>query len=156
LIGNPASQHDIADGKAAVPEQNPLAWVGPAGSISASYLSYFGVDVFGAQAAILDQRIERTRLAALRPVVDHPLADTRNSYWIDSHDPSVGHKKRARLQPRIFEENLWSLQTGRFDDDVGVAACSLDAVDWPGPDLEPLFHIACKLLARFPPLAGDA
>src|SRR5262249_41135257 len=67
------SEHDVADGEAAVPEQDPLVGTLSLALGAAHDLADLRVDVVLLQAAVLDQRMERAAEAALRPVVDHDL-----------------------------------------------------------------------------------
>src|SRR3954447_24654056 len=67
---DPVAEHDVAYGKAAVPEQDAIVGGAAAGLKARDDLADLGVHVLLAQRAGLDQFVQLPAEAALRPVVD--------------------------------------------------------------------------------------
>src|ERR1700732_2817320 len=75
-------EHDVADRKAAVPEQNALVVALASGLCAADDLADLGVDVIAREPSTRDQRMERAAVPALRPVVDHELVHAERKFGI--------------------------------------------------------------------------
>src|SRR6195256_5896586 len=122
-------QHDVADGESAVPKQDALVGALTSGLGAAYDLADLSVDGGVGEPAALDQRIQGPAASALRPVVDDQLVHPKRKLGIDRHHPSVGDYEGPRFHSVGGNQHLRTLEAGRLDDDVGVAASCCSVVN---------------------------